>query len=1151
MRRKLIRITAFGTMTVLAAVLIVIAAFYVRLSQGPVSLNFMSGTIKSVINRNLGGLTVDIDGALIERAPGSGIPHFRLSGITVRNAHGNMIARAPRAAIGIEEWPLLTGSVVAKSLDLIGPHLFVKRTLAGGIELGFGATSGDASQAAPTGEPLGTAETAGKSDQQTPTFAGIEGVTGGELIAILAGDGADHTALAGTIENIRVTDASIQLYDEANDAIWYSPKSELVFKRMPYGFVVMSDATIANGREGGSWRAEASATYRRDTKSFAITARINDLVPANVSDEIFALSQFARVKVPLSGKAVAEVTDQGTLTSASAEFSAAAGEVDLPDYLAEPIIVDEGSLRADYDPATGGVLITDSILLAGSSRAEITGTVRPVRTADGRLSALKIDLKANNVAIDAQGTITSPVAVDRIDFSGLAAINSARLDIDDLLIMSGETGIRLRGVVTGGDRSAGLLISGRIRDLSAAVLKKLWPPVLAPDARNWVNANIRAGRISAGEFQINLPVNAMAEATRNRRLADTAVRLKFQLADVTSGYYRDLPAMQSASGTAELVGNTFTVTVDGADVQLPSGRPLRLESGQLVANDILTNAPPATITVNAAAAASVMIEYLGLPDLAVASGSGIDGSKLGGNARVSVAIKLPLIKDAPPDQVIVTGEAKLTDASLKGALPKVDISNGQFDISIAKGAIDATGPARINGVDGKIAWHKEPGTAGRQSAVIETVLADDDRKAIGADLSGYLAGPIAVTATIDDLADPSGTVTVDANLAKVAMKIDAIGWSRPATPKTSASFVYRSKGPKGRRIDNLVIAGPDISIKGGIGLTAAGGIAEAKFGEVQLSDENRFALAIKSGDNGTSLAMTGDSFDARPLIKSMFEPAPGLRGDSSADGSTLSINANIDRIYAQRGEIVTGVSGDIRTRNGRVQAAEVSGNFLSGQPVVLRVTPVAGGRELRVTGRDGGAALRAANLYSKVAGGQIEFYALLADDANSSVQNGQLVLRNFEVRNEAALAQLDTKGKPMQTGPRSNGTAFAKLTLPFTADSRFVRIGESLIRGSDLGATAGGLIRKSDGAIDITGTVIPAYALNSALSGIPLVGDILAGGRGQGVIGLTFALGGSIERPRFQVNPVSAIAPGILRRFFEYGGPGTPMPTSRNSDKSG
>ena len=94
------------------------------------------------------------------------------------------------------------------------------------------------------------------------------------------------------------------------------------------------------------------------------------------------------------------------------------------------------------------------------------------------------------------------------------------------------------------------------------------------------------------------------------------------------------------------------------------------------------------------------------------------------------------------------------------------------------------------------------------------------------------------------------------------------------------------------------------------------------------------------------------------------------------------------------------------------------------------------------------------------------------------------------------------------------------------------------MRGPELGASAEGLIRKSDGAVDITGTIIPAYALNAALGDIPLFGDILTGGKGQGIIGVTFALGGTVDKPAFQMNPVSAVAPGIFRKFFEYGNSG-------------
>jgi hypothetical protein len=80
------------------------------------------------------------------------------------------------------------------------------------------------------------------------------------------------------------------------------------------------------------------------------------------------------------------------------------------------------------------------------------------------------------------------------------------------------------------------------------------------------------------------------------------------------------------------------------------------------------------------------------------------------------------------------------------------------------------------------------------------------------------------------------------------------------------------------------------------------------------------------------------------------------------------------------------------------------------------------------------------------------------------------------------------------------------------------------------------VIRKRDGAIDIGGTIIPAYELNSAIGEVPLLGDILTGGKGQGVFGLTFAIRGTMNEPKFIVNPVSALAPGFLRRIFEIGG---------------
>ncbi len=1150
MRRQLIKVTALSLMSVLGLLLAAAVALYLRLSYGPVSLNFMTGTIQEQINNNLTGMSVTIGGAVVERAPGNGVPHFRLRNIELKDTDGNLIARAPRAAIGIDEGAMLSGNLSPTSLELIGPRIRVMRNLEGGMELGFGEAAPESE--AVTIEPENGAEPSGKSDQETAATAlqPAGGIT--SLIRILSASDGDASGTISTIQTIRVADAQIKFYDEANDSIWDVPKADLVFQRMPYGFAVAANAEVSNGSQQGTWHADSTASYRRDSQSFSVSLRIADLVPANISEEIFALTQLARVRVPLAGHVEMEITESGLITKASAEFQASAGEVGLPDYLAEPIIIDEGSLRADYDPVTGSLIITDSTMLVGSSRAQVKGNVQPLRDAEGRLSALKISLQARNVAIDAQGSNQSPVAVDRIDFIGHASIDDARLDIEDLVVMSGDTGVRLRGAITGGEESPGILLSGRIRDLSATLLKRLWPPIMAPKTRAWVNSNISDGRISDGEFQVTLPVNALARAQRDHRLPPKSINLAFRMSDVTTGYVKGLPPLTHASGEAKLIDNDFTLSVDEAGVTLDSGKTGKLAKSTMIAVDILAPETIAKFDLDVRASAPALIEYLSLQPLNLIRHSGFDTSKLSGDARLAVGLELPLIKDVPKERVIVTAKAHLSNAALSEALPGIDIESGEIDLSVEKGAFIAKGPARIGGVPAKLTWARAAGAEARQSAVIEAKLDAALRKKLGIDLSNFMDGAMTVKAEIADLADPQGHIGIEADLSDATMRIGAISWDRPATEKTRATLDYFSKGEKGRRIEDLVIKGPGLLIKGDISLAAKGGMRQANLTEVRLTDENIFALTIKNGGDGTAITLKGDRFDARPLIKSMFSTRKADGGGGGKSAGAMSISVNLDRVYAYRGEVLTGVSGDIQTRNGRMEAADLSGTFLSGQPMTLRVTPGANGREIRINGRDGGAAVRAANLYSKVAGGQIDFYALMSNDAASHVRQGQLVLRDFEVRNEAALAELDRRGKPKKSGPRSDALRFTKLTLPFTTDSKFIRIGDSLVRGDELGASGQGLIRKSDGAVDITGTIIPVYVINSLFSNIPLLNIILNGGEGQGIIGVTFALGGSIEKPVFQMNPVSALAPGILRKlFFEYGNSSSPSQAkNRNSDKA-
>src|ERR671919_2593310 len=99
-----------------------------RLSQGPVSLTFLT-----------------------ERDSESGAPRFRLRDIRVRDLAGNTIAKAPRAAVDVGGWALLSGRLEPVAFELIGPRITVRRQLDGTIQLGFGPTPEDAAPEAADG----------------------------------------------------------------------------------------------------------------------------------------------------------------------------------------------------------------------------------------------------------------------------------------------------------------------------------------------------------------------------------------------------------------------------------------------------------------------------------------------------------------------------------------------------------------------------------------------------------------------------------------------------------------------------------------------------------------------------------------------------------------------------------------------------------------------------------------------------------------------------------------------------------------------------------------------------------------------------------------------------------------------------------------
>jgi hypothetical protein len=170
-------------------------------------------------------------------------------------------------------------------------------------------------------------------------------------------------------------------------------------------------------------------------------------------------------------------------------------------------------------------------------------------------------------------------------------------------------------------------------------------------------------------------------------------------------------------------------------------------------------------------------------------------------------------------------------------------------------------------------------------------------------------------------------------------------------------------------------------------------------------------------------------------------------------------------------------------------------------------------------------------MYPRMFGGQM-WVAMDPPTQDDAPQVGHLFLRSFVIRGEPALDRV-VSGAP---GGAKGAVEFSELGVDFTKFPGRMSIRDGVVRGPLVGATIEGQIDYAKDDVHLRGTFVPFYGLNNMFGQIPIVGLFL-GGSNEGLLGITYEAVGPPSAPRVSVNPVTAIAPGLLRKFIPS--PGT------------
>ena len=125
--------------------------------------------------------------------------------------------------------------------------------------------------------------------------------------------------------------------------------------------------------------------------------------------------------------------------------------------------------------------------------------------------------------------------------------------------------------------------------------------------------------------------------------------------------------------------------------------------------------------------------------------------------------------------------------------------------------------------------------------------------------------------------------------------------------------------------------------------------------------------------------------------------------------------------------------------------------------------------------------------------------------------------------------------------PGASPVLFDNVELPMSVRGGVVTLRDGQADGDAYTVKASGYVDVGAGRLDLRGVATPG-GLNRVLADIPIFGAILGGGTNEGLLGLTFTAKGSLTAPRLRTNPISALAPGFLRKLFESEAPLSPQP---------
>ncbi|HEY0104968.1 MAG TPA: AsmA-like C-terminal domain-containing protein [Rhizomicrobium sp.] len=1080
------------------AVLFFAVGAALRLLVGPISLGPLSGQISDALAQALPGITVKYDQAAVEWSRDQGRVNLVVLGARVFDSRGRIIAQAPQADIDLAAQPFLRGDVVVTRITLVGVQLTMVRNADGSLRLGV---EHDESQ--------------------------------NDIINRITDAINKNSASASSLESFAVRDARVAFMDETTGLFLVAPKADVRISTAGQDLVASLEADIeVSGRP-----AHIAGELRLPPKAGPVrgTVRVQHL-------DIAALGRNARMfrflqSVAMTGNFSSQFSIRGThLLDASFAIDSSGSAAIVG--VRGPVKISTLHLDGRYDRATARISLRDATLLSDRLRAHMAGGLRFFYDASGAVTRLGVDLTADKTALALPGTFAQPVFVPLAVLEGSYVPATHDILIDNLGTRGGALALSASGKITLVDnQSPAMDLKGRIEPLAVRDLLHYWPLDIGAGARGWIDANIPSGTLGPIVFETHLPAGAMDLPV----MPDGALSMTFPIANAELNYVRGLTHLTGLYASARLTGNSF-----GADISRGRIGPLVLSHGRAAIPDLSAPSSPGDVTAHVEGSMTDILKLTDLQPLNYATRFGIDPDATSGQAAIDLDFHIPMRRDLGVDDVAISVRAATTGFGI--SLGKnTRLTDGAMTFDIDNAHLHAYGAANLATSRLAIDWLEDFKGAGAVTTTVgvKGLLDQAGRDALGFHAADYVRGPVGVSGTLTGRRGQLVAGDLALDLTPAVLAVDLVGISKPAG-FPAAGRAQLAFGPHTTlRKADVAITGPSLQATMTLAFDDGGKLATLDAPAVRAGASNDFAFLMKRGAAGLDIAFRGHSLDGTQFAGRGSAGGGGkpASGTSKALDEPFHVDAKLDRVVLRGGVVLTPFALDVAGNADRPATMALAARIGKSASLTGSIAPVGNDRRLVLATSDFGTLAHGLLGFASIKGGNFDLKVTLhgpaaasaASDPAANDYEGMARLKDFRLLNQPFLARLFSAGSLIGFGNlmQGGGIAVDDLKVPFSAKNDVLAIANARATGPAIGISAAGYIDRPKNDIELKGTLVPLFGINSVLGVIPLVGDLLISKPGEGIIGLVYSVSGDADEPKISINPLSMVTPGILRRVFE------------------